>query len=269
MDADRQESFARELQTIRYMAQFIPSIHNDKPSSLGDPRTAYNAAEFFCGQFAKTLIVFFRHDFGERYFNIVDSFGASLTFLIFAGIAGILIASSYDDAAIGLFFVGFIAMCILHLFLAKQRDRAGRRWHSRYTGTSYLAILAPGHDFFVKRYVEPFLAVFAGAGIFYFNHPLGMWFVIAGLCIAVVEQLGAQRFRNRMLDAIDSQIEATYLSEAISGQTVAAQTDGFVLPVPTYYNSEQRTALYNGMLRLDPTLEAMIEETEANNGENY
>lgn len=237
------------------------SGQREKPEGFADPKLAYAAVEFICGQFAKTVIVFLRHDFGERYFNVIDSFGSTLTFIGFAVVAGVVLASENDGLVLGLFLFGFIGMSLFHLFLAKQRDRSGRRWHSRYPGTSYLAFIAPGNVFFVQRYLEPILAIILGFALAVINRPLGVWFVFSGFCIAATEQIAAQRFRNRLLDAIDAQIEAEQLGEAIAGNKNPYETEGFVFPIPNYYTDEQRTALYKGMTKLDPSLQAMIDET--------
>lgn len=252
------------------MGSYTPGFHNDKPSTFGDSSKSYAAAEFLTGQFAKTLIVFFRYDFGERYFNVLDSFGASLTFIFVIGIASFFLGSDYDNYIVGLFLLGFVVISLLHLAIAKQRSREGRRWHSRYNGTSYLAFLSPENVFFVQRYVEPILAILVGFGLLFFNKPLGFWFIFAGFSIAATEQIAAQRFRNKMLDAIDSQIEAEHLGDAVSGKKKAHETEGFVLPVPSYYTEDQRQDIYNGITQLDPALEALISESKQGKlTENY
>ena len=241
----------------------LQNNQQQKADSFADPKTAYALAEFLCGQFAKTLIVIFRHDFGERYFNVVDTVGSSATFAGFAVVALILLAEANDGYIVGFFLLGFIAVSISHLFVAGQRDRQGRRWHSRYAGTSYLAFLAPGNVFFVQRYIEPFVALLGGSFLYSINKPLGIWVAFSGICIAITEQLAAQRFRNKFLDTVDAQIEAENLGEAIAGKKDATETEGYILPIPTYYSDERRAELYDGMKKLDPALQAMIDDADA------
>jgi hypothetical protein len=241
-------------------------MNNPDRNKDTDFKASYVWAEFLCGQFAKTAIVFLRHDFGERYFNVVDSFGASATFIGYAFVASIILAEKDDGFVLALFLLCFVAMSGLHLILANRRSRSGRRWHSRYPGTSFLEFLAPGNVFFVQRWIEPFLTIFTGIAIGIINRPLGVWLVFSGICIAATEQMRAQRFRNRLLDMIDSQIETEQLSAAVFEQKQPKETEGFVLPIPKYYTPEQRRAVYVGMSQLDPALQAMMDESTVTTG---
>ena len=278
----------------------IMNSSSQRADGFADPRTAFAAVEFILGQFAKTLTVFFRHDFGERYFNVVDILGSSFTFLLFGGFIALLteetqsnrvrttadragIVQSNEAKILILFLLGFVAMSILHRVLAWHSKKKRPHWHSRYSGTSHLSAVLPAsaHDFIqrevapflgiserylVQRYIEPLVGIFAGSFVANFvNPPVGAWIIFASLSLAAVEWIDNARANNRMLDAIDAQIEARYLGEAIKGtmQTNAAATSGFVLPITPNLSAAEKQALAEGMTRLDPALEAILDTPEA------
>lgn len=243
-------------------------------TGLDNPKNAFAFAEFLIGQFAKTIVVFLRQDFGARYFNVSDFLGSMATFAVYTFLFLMFFAgktgnkrpgdNSDDGTILGLFFLGFIAMSIYHQYIASRRERSGRRWHSRYAGTSFFSFLYPTDIYIVQRYIEPILAVIAGYAAYnYLNQPLGLWLVFAGLCLGAIEQFQAARSRNRLLDAIDAQIEAQNLGAALAGNKTAEETEGFVLPVPSYYSTAQRRALEDGMTRLDPALQAILDVPES------
>ena len=72
---------------------------SDRQTSQGYTysRTAYVWAEFLLGQFARTVTVFFRYDFGERYFNVADVLGSSFTFFL-TGSAIAVIGEALKDS---------------------------------------------------------------------------------------------------------------------------------------------------------------------------
>src|ERR1700749_1278905 len=225
----------------------MPTQSNmERPTGFTDSRSLFAFVEFLAGQFAKTIVVFLRWDFGERYFNISDFFGASLTFIIIAGVVMLFLSSrsggnpiaDIDTWPLRIFFLCFLVISIYHRFIAwlqMQGDR--RRWHSRYAGTSFLRILTAlpfVSTYTVQRFIEPALAIVIGSFIFSFTQPLGAWIIFSGLCLALTEQFAYVRARNRLLDAIDAQIESQHLGDAISGTKTIEETEGFALPVPTY-----------------------------------
>ncbi len=161
------------------------SNQREKPEGFADPQKAYALAEFLCGQFAKTTIVFLRHDFGERYFNIFDSLGSSVTLIGFAVVAGLVFQEKDGGYPLGFFLLCFIVASFVHIQLVKHRNRRGRRWHSRYSGTSYLGFLSRRDPFFVQRWIEPYLCFFLGAIVYMLNRPLGVWLAFSGFCIAL------------------------------------------------------------------------------------
>ena len=218
-------------------------------------RTAYVWAEFLLGQFARTVIVFFRYDFGERYFNVADVLGSSFTFLLTGSAIAVIAealtgsqptniataaqnaqhaAQNHANYVLIFFFICFLAMSILHQLQAWNSKKHRPQWHSRYDGTSHISAMLPqpAHDwidqyicvhldlserYIVQRFIEPTLAFSAGVAMFVtLNQPLGAWWMFAGVSLAFVEWIANARNKNRMLDANDAQIESTYLGAALS-----------------------------------------------------
>lgn len=246
---------------------------------------AMNLAEFVAGLFAKTITVFFRHDFGTRYFSwtsAVNSIFALLacTFVVIGFLTGGS-KTDYETYPLILFLLGFMLISITHNVLAWHYKKSRPFWYSRYTGTSHIQSLLPDSftnklnrdilPFFgiplryvVQRFVEPFITISAGLfTLAILNTPLGLWLLFAGLSLATIEWLNAVRYNRRIADAIDAQIEAQWIGEAITTTTPDAnKTSGFVMPVPSYLKAEDRKAIYSGMVQLDPALKAIMDEPE-------
>jgi hypothetical protein len=250
-----------------------------RPTGYNNPRTLFALVEFLAAQFAKTIVVFFRWDFGERYFNISDFLGSVFTFLIVAGVILFILASGrggeiareaggaeQNSWALIIFLICFLVMSLYHRFIAWLQKQGGRhRWHSRYPGTSFLRVLTVlpfVNTYTVQRFIEPVIAIVAGSIIFSLTQPLGAWLIFAGLCLAATENFAYRRARNRLLDTIDAQIESKHLGDAISGTKTIKETEGFVLPVPTYFSKTQRARLAEGMRQLDPGLQAIMDVPE-------
>ena len=266
-------------------------------------RTAYIWAEFLLGQFARTITVFFRYDFGERYFNVAGVLGSSVSFLITGGAIAVIaeyltgdkptsIANAAQDAqhaaqnhanyVLILFFICFLAMSLMHRLQAWDSKKHRQQWHSRYDGTSFISVMLPdaAHDwineyicvplnmserYIVQRFIEPTIA--CGAGVMMlitFNPPLGAWWIFAGLSLAFAEWIGSARGKNKLLDAIDAQIESSNLGTALSrtSQIKAEKTSGFVLPVSPRLDGEAQAKLAQGMRILNPELQAILDAPE-------
>ena len=263
-------------------------MSNNRNEGYSEVRSALNFAEFIAGLFAKTTTVFFRHDFGTRYFSWSNAIGSTLTILI-GGVSMLFIIAAITGATpkdiemfpLLAFLLGFVVISIVHNLLALHYKKQRPFWHSRYTGTSYLETLLPDEwrgylnqkvfSFFgfqlryvIQRFVEPLITIATGFLTGYvLNAPLGGWLMFAGLSVAAIEWLNATRYNRRITDAMDAQIEAQWIGEAVTTTTPDAnKTNGFVLPVPSYLKPDARKLIYNGMVRLDPALQAIMDEPE-------
>ena len=265
-------------------------IPNNRNEGYSEFRSALNFAEFVAGLFAKTIAVFFRHDFGTRYFSWSSAVGSTFALVTTTLVVTTVINSGektgqsakttdLEMLPLTVFLLGFIGISLLHNGLAWQYKKRRPLWYSRYTGTSHLHSLLPQSfrdslnrdvmpffgvslHYVIQRFVEPLLTITAGMFTGYvINAPLGAWLITGGLSLAAVEWLNATRYKRRITDAIDAQIEAQWIGEAITTTAPDAnKTAGFVLPVPNYLGEKERKKIYNGMVRLDPALQAIMDE---------
>ena len=210
-----------------------------------------NYTQMIVRVFSVTVEVFLRHSFGERYLNIFNCYGAV-----------ILLAVGYqffgrEEPLLWLYALAFILMCIVHRVSIWRRKKKGMRWHSRYAGTSYdFWQFLPFKQYTIQRYFEPALVLLLGFLIFnIFADPLGGWLVVSALSLAVSAQIDAARFRNQVLDVMDSQIESEQLNAAVVELKDPSQTEGFYVPVSlNNYSPAQRASFADAMRRIDPKL---------------
>jgi len=97
----------------------------------------------------------------------------------------------------------------------KSARRRGEQTHSYYTGYPILASRFTKNELTAKGIVEPVLAICFGLAMSRWNYPFGMYFVIGGVLMAVVEAV--QKLQHRfeedgLNDAlIDAQIHSSIL----------------------------------------------------------
>jgi hypothetical protein len=210
--------------------------------------------------FSVTVEVFLRHSFGERYLNVFTAYGAIILLAI-----GYEFPLFYPKRFLfAVFALAFVFMCFVHRITISKRRRKGVRWHSRYAGTSYdFWKIIPLEQHITQLYFEPTLIILAGFLIIGFTGDrLGGWLVFSGLCLAVTGQIDAARFRNQVLDVMDSQIESEQLNRAVVELKDPSQTEGFSVPVSlNNYSSAQRVSFADAIRRVDPALRGMMSDT--------
>lgn len=211
-------------------------------------RQALVVAENLAATVALLVLVFLRHSFGERYFSLFGIYGKLATYGLFLLLA-FKASEQLDTLPLGIFFFASFAACLWHSFKIWLRNHRGERWHTRYSGTSWLAAFLPINPFTVQRWIEPILTVFAGVMLASFNEALGGWLVFAGTCLGVTEALSAARFRTMILDAQDKDIEARHLRDALIEQKGPKHTEGFVIPVAGL-KPAQREGVFNSLTSL-------------------
>lgn len=211
-------------------------------------RAALIAAENLAVTIALTVLVFWRHSFGERYFSLFGIYGKLATYGLLLLLA-FKASEQLDTLPLGLFFFVSFALCLWHSFKIWLRNHRGERWHTRYNGTPWLASILPINPFTIKRWIEPALTILAGVMLASFNQALGGWLIFAGTCLGVTEALTAARFRTLILDAQDKDIESRHLRDALIEQKEAKHTEGFVIPVAGL-KPAQREGVFNSLTSL-------------------
>lgn len=214
----------------------------------GRGRAALATAEALTATIAQTVEVFFRHNFGQRYFSLMGVYG-KLAFYALLLLLAFKASEQLETIPLGLFFFASFVASLLHLFVIWRRGYRGERWHSRYSGTSWLAAILPLDTSIIKRWVEPIIAILAGLMLASFDQALGGWLVFTGTCLGVTEALAEARFRTMILDMIDKDIEARNLRGVLVEQKGAHETEGFVIPVGGM-KSRQRESIFNSLTNL-------------------
>lgn len=212
-----------------------------------------NYTQMIVRLFSVTVEVFLRHSFGERYLNIFNCYGA----VILLSIGNELRFRGPERYLLRGFIIAFILMCIVHRLFIWRRKKKGMRWHSRYAGTSYdFWKFLPFKQYTIQRYFEPALVFLLGFLVLNISgNALGGWLMISALSLAITAQIDAARFRNQVLDVMDSQIESEYLNAAVVEMKDPSQTEGFSVPVSlNNYSSTQRASFADAMHRVDPAL---------------
>lgn len=225
------------------------NTQNQSPmNGPGRGRAALAQAEGVARTFALMVEVFFRHNFGQRYFSLMGVYG-KLAFYALLLVLAFKASEQLDTLPLGAFFLASLTASLWHLFVIWRRSYRGERWHSRYSGTSWLASILPMSECTIKRWVEPLVVIMAGVMLASFNQALGGWLVFAGTCLGVTEALAEARFRTMILDAIDKDIEARNMRAALIEQKSAQETEGFVIPVGGM-KPQQRESVFNGLTSL-------------------
>jgi hypothetical protein len=182
-------------------------------------------AEFLMSRLSQPAIALLRFNFGERFF------GEATGKIVLFGLLYFL-ASLTKGGLFSLFLFASFFACMLHCAVIWVRKRRGERWHSRYHGRPLLCIVLPLPAPFIRRWVEPLLLLFLSFSLSRTGQSAALenYLAFAGLSIATIESIAAQRWRRMLLDAQDKQIEAEYFNEALAGKP-ATETNGFIIPV--------------------------------------
>lgn len=202
--------------------------------------------------FSKTIEVFLRREFGERYFNIGFIF---LAFLVINTVGRF--ADNFHSIPLFYYSYAFVLMSAWHELRIFQRNRQGIKWHSYHRGLSHLSLLGLPVGL-VQRFLEPGLVIVGGFIVAKQDGIFGFYLLLAGFGLLIGEQIRYKQSKKIVLDAIDSQIEAENLMAALVDERPSTQTQGvsFVgLPKQTREESEQ---LAETIKRMDPQMQALL-----------
>lgn len=169
-----------------------------------------------------TVEVFFRREFGERYMGALSFFGAFVSMLSLV-MGSIVLGSFFSDdfsLLMVLHGIAFLVVCSLHLVAILKRIKNNIRWHSRYSGIPLqfwqkLPWPRSASEHTIKRFLEPGLIGLLAFVISPVDsvYSLFLWFAASAMFIrANLEHLIQY---GRMLDAIDSQIDAEEMNNSV------------------------------------------------------
>lgn len=193
--------------------------------------------------------VFFRKDFGERYFTVAHAFGAYIliaaaTFVTYRvpyprelwgatqrtfvtqEMIGNIEAIRQTSVWVGVAWVAvFFLAHVQQSFGVWRRHKAGGRWHSRCMGVPRVAIITE-----TPQYV---LGVALTAGALYLGYSgFAILFMVSVAQTAAADRWAAKEMYHRVLDSIDSEIESKNLGEAIQKRLSPQDAEGLHAQLP-------------------------------------
>lgn len=252
------------------------------PSSSKPPDDSFTAGaawgEFLADLMGRTLIVWLRHDFGERYFSIVGCYSSIVTFVVFFIFAGLVsIVANASSPLLSLYFYLFIAACIVHQWWIRlRRIRKAPHVYSYYAGSSWLYEwgLIPASHRVTQLYVEPAIGIVGGWFISLVDDPLGTWVMVSGVGLWFSEAMKDSRWRNRVLDVLDEGVLAEGIRKAILEEKDPSETHG-IPPIPIVSSLPKEHQAYiaqrmggggpsleDAIRQLSPELQAMLRHSE-------
>jgi len=210
------------------------------------------------GCFAISVVPFIRKDFGERYLGWMNLFFgytvvANFTFL---GSMIAVVTRRGGSQLMMLFWFAFIAISLYRRWEISRKNNAGVEWHSMYLGTSLLPL--PFSREKIYKFFEPALVFGAGHLLWTFSGQVGLWLMISAVALFINNHIVFYNERRTMLDMRDAQIEAKYLSAALSGKQ-PSETAGFTVAESSIKLMNQDAGLKEAFANLSPKLKDVLD----------
>lgn len=242
--------------------------------------------QFFSSLFSFTLEVFFRRNFGERYFNILtlvlslllliavsfasnvgESFSNIIKGLTFGFVNPNIKAADLTGAQrlfTALFIFGFIAAALFHRYEIWLKNREGERWHTRYDGQPLPFFrIVPLDEYAIKMYFEPVLGLLLAwiIGSLGLMKPATVnYLYIASVALFIKGQVVQGQRRSVYLDAFDHQIEARAIMQYVNQADNYSNKNHKGYPVMRFpvRSEEDRKLVLNAMARVNPYLREQL-----------
>lgn len=154
---------------------------------------------------------------------------------------------SFDLQSIGIVsFIGLalFALLVRRWWIAWGRFKSGDRVYTKATSDPYsfwYRLPLVQTQWQIMRWVEPLTLIVVGVtGFAAFRSGLALYIVVAGVALFLKHALTEKRVNDRLMDAMDAEIEASEITTALKGGNRKARPDnGFVVPIvvpPTRVN---------------------------------
>jgi|ERR1043165_6581525 hypothetical protein len=109
------------------------------------------------------------------------------------------------------FWLAATALLLVHRICGVWRRRFGYESHSLYSGRSWFA----GDEIRAKTFKEPIVTILVGVFVLYGSTPLGVYLIVAGICLGVANQYQAFAEDARVRQARDARIDAEILMQRL------------------------------------------------------
>ncbi len=240
--------------------QFAPDVAGSQMQSFLSLWTS--ALRFF----SLSLEIFFRKNFGDRYFNLGALVAVGVILYVYTNVFCLvqITASAVilrkTTLPIHLFTYAVITAGIVQLWLIYKRNKREERIYSWYSGDSFLSSL-PVSPHVLQMYIEPGLAFVIGH-YFIQDMILSDWVEIASISMFLVRRQEWSKLENFIHDTLDREIETKYLQEAVLERQSPDKTEKFFVASSLHYPKISKETLQSAMERLDPGLKELMEKNQ-------
>jgi hypothetical protein len=218
--------------------------------------------------FAISVVPFVRKDFGERYFgwlNLFFGYSIVANFMFFGSLLGMLFhQQTLIPQLMTIFWLAFIALSLYHRREITRKNNGGVEWHSMYIGTSILPLPLSREN--IYKFAEPGVVFLAGHFLYGLSWQVGLWLMLGAAGLFVNNHIVFYNERQIILDMRDGQIEAKYLSGALSGKP-AKETAGFMVTESSMKLVARDAKLQDAFANLPDELKSLLDSPpEPKNG---
>lgn len=149
------------------------------------------------------------NSFGSRYFGL-RLLAAAIILFFFP-----VFVKEYDPRPVWDFLIIFLVICAVIRIRTAFRNRKGVLvYHSYYSGTPrIMRFIRKLPEERVKAIIEPVIVWVCGIFTLIWNPSLGLYFLVAGVCLAAKVHLSINAQRVRSLDMNDSYLDQTHFMD--------------------------------------------------------
>jgi len=224
-------------------AQYVASLF--MPGVVAYMQFFTDLAIILLGWLSVSVEVFLRRDFGERYLSNIRLTLSSIM-LVLVGFSGALAwvinqnVSDTPSAAIiadgwifGILLVAYVGLCLFHRWQIRRRNRLGIQWYSMSFGSSWIERFVSWDDWTLCTVVEP-LFVFALAVLTFWLGlaATALWLLVGSIALFLRNQMVYMQNRDRILNLMDSRIEAGFFQSSLNGAPKRTTAGFSVVPFP-------------------------------------
>lgn len=171
------------------------------------------------------VMVLLRRRLGYRFISQPRLLIAAFFFWIAATFVATPSSSSFESAPSGgasnvwlifLFSFAFLIWGFVQRSLRWRELKRGVSWHTRSRGISWFIFL-PLSDSAIKRFVDPLVTFLIGLilALSHLQQFLGVYLIVAAVCMFAWEAYDYERSLNLMLDQLDALVDSQVISENV------------------------------------------------------
>lgn len=203
------------------------------------------------------LAVFLRRDFGQRQVGWVNLWLAYMLLSFYAtlGNMALVFTGHAPSSLMNFIVVAFLLAAGFHRYEIWRKNRDGVLWHSYYVGTSWLKLRCSQE--MMVSWVEPGLAMLAGLLLWNFSGLVALWLIWSAAALWLHAQVTHYYEHQMVLDAVDAQLEARFLGDALTGKP-ATETGGVTIAESVRARVQNDPGVQAALAGLQPELRAMI-----------